>query len=253
MLAWDLIELDGLTAEGASIGPFLQQLESRGFHCHRRVAANTWRIALPPTMEQYVQTLSKPSRRKMRTALKRLASSECEATFATTEADFDRLWPALVQLHERRRHTLGERECFSCDDFSRFLRTAAQAFRRAGALDLVCVSLAGTPVATELCFRGESTTFAYQTGVNPDALRENPGWLVNAASIQRAIELGQRAFDLCRGDNDYKRHMGAEPAPCLRIRAVPPRLRSQLWDAALVTQTTVKEWLKAGLVMTGMR
>ena len=76
-----------------------------------------------------------------------------------------------------------------------------------GLLDLVCVTIAKRPVAIEICFRGEPTTFAYQVGIEPDSLRENPGWLANTASIQRAISLQQTGFDLCRGDEQYKRHL----------------------------------------------
>lgn len=250
---WDLLEFEGLAHDGPAMAALLTRLEERGFHCHRSTPLNTWRIELPSNMEEYVGGLSKSSRRKMRSVLKRLASDPLEVAFVETEADFEQIWPAFVQLHQRRRASLGEDGCFSREVMGGFLEEIARESHRAGMLDLACVRLAGRPIASELCFRGATTTFAYQIGVDPDFLDENPGWLVNAASIQRAIQMGQRGFDLCRGDNEYKHRLGAAPQPCESCRIVPPRLRSQLWDAALVTQTMVKGWVKAGLVMTGIR
>ncbi len=250
---WDLLEFNGMDVHAPTMDVFLTELQASDFNCHRRSPVNTWRIPLPPTMEEYMSHLSKPSRRKVRSALKRFESCECRVTFADTDKEFAQIWPAFVLLHQRRRQSLGDPGCFTEKAFGDFLYEAANEFRRNGKLDLACITLDNKPIATELCFRGESITFAYQIGIDPDALPENPGWLVNTASIQRAIELGQSAFDLCRGDQEYKHHLGAQPHPCEECRVVPPKLRSQLWDAALVTQTAVKDWLKAGLSISGIR
>jgi CelD/BcsL family acetyltransferase involved in cellulose biosynthesis len=65
---------------------------------------------------------------------------------------------------------------------------------------------------------------------------------VNAASIRRAIELGLTSFDLCRGDAEYKRQLGAAPTVCKKLRIVPPRLRSRFLNTAMTTGAAVKHW-----------
>ena len=250
---WSLIELEGMSATSPANDRFLARLKENDFHNHCSAPVNTWRLPLPPNIDAYTASLSKSSRRKVRAALKQLATPNCRVTFTETEEDFERLWSVLVQLHQRRRNSLGDAGCFDRRTHAQFLYETAREWARTGLLDLACVSLDDRPIAAELCFRGDSTTFAYQIGIDPDYLHENPGWLVNTASIQRAIALGQSWYDLCRGDEEYKHHMGARPQPCGSCRIVPPRLRSQLWDVALLTQTTVKDWLKTGLFLTGMR
>ena len=107
---------------------------------------------------------------------------------------------------------------------------------------MVCVKHAGRPIASEICFRSPLGTYAYQIGIDPDSLKQNPGWLVNAASIRLAIQQGLSYFDFCRGDFDYKRQMGAKPVVCRRLRMVPPRLRSQVLNAVITNGTAVKNW-----------
>ena len=250
---WSLMELSGVDGDCPTLQAFLQKLQQHGFIARQQSLVNTWLVPLPAHIDDYIQTLSKPCRRKVRGALKRFKTSDCDVSLADSDEDFERIWDAFVDLHQRRRNSLGEAGCFASDRFTHFLFDAAKTFRSAGLLDLVCVTIAKRPVAIEICFRGEPTTFAYQVGIEPDSLRENPGWLANTASIQRAISLQQTGFDLCRGDEQYKRHLGAQAKPCVEIRVVPPELRSQLWNAALVSRSTVQDWLKTSLSVTGIR
>ena len=143
---------------------------------------------------------------------------------ANNEATFESNWSNFTSLHQRRRQSLGQSGCFSNATFTRFLYDVAKHFHQAGLLDLVCISVDNRPIAAEICFRDRASSFAYQIGIDPDALEHNPGWLVNTASIRNAIELGLSSFDLCRGDAEYKRQLGATPTVCKKLRIVPPRL-----------------------------
>lgn len=250
---WDLIELDGLDSECTALRTFLQCMEANGFGIRLSSKVSTWRVPMPNSIEAYAAQLSKQSRRKIRTALKRFDANECQVTIATNKAEFRAIWEQLIELHQRRRNSLGDPGCFASCTFSEFLYDVASRFWGQQRLDLIRVSIGDWVIATELCFRGSETTFAYQLGIAPDSLRENPGWLANAAAIRLAMAQGQSSFDWCRGDEDYKRRLGAKPRICLHCRVVPPVFRSQLWNAALIGQSTVKEWLKTGLNVTGIR
>src|SRR5262249_48782604 len=96
-------------------------------------------------------------------------------------------------------------------------------------------------------------TYEYQVGIDPESLAEYPGWLVNSAAIRHAIENKRKGFDLLRGDEPYKSHLGAEPRACKELRIVPNRLRSQLWHKAWRTGNTMKDWLKNSLCLAGIR
>ena len=74
-------------------------------------------------------------------------------------------------------------------------------------------------------------------------MADEPGHLITAATVKRAIEQGGRAVDFLRGDEPYKPHFRAIARPLLALRVVPnrtmPRLRNRLWLAG----RSVKHWL----------
>ena len=89
----------------------------------------------------------------------------------------------------------------------------------------------------------QSVTYVYQAGIDPARLDEEPGHLITAAVVKRAIEQGGRAIDFLRGDEPYKAHFRAVARPLLALCVVPnrtlPRLRNNLWLAG----RSVKRWL----------
>src|SRR5262249_25916433 len=142
---------------------------------------------------------------------------------------------------------------FAGEAFGKFLHEVSQEFFRSDRLCMIRTEFAGKTIAVGLNFRGGKVTYAYQVGIDPESLAENPGWLVHAALIQHAIATGQSGIDFLRGDEPYKAHLRAQPRPCKEIRVVPSRLRSQLWHAAWRTGTTVKDLLKTSLTLVGIR
>jgi len=221
---------------------------------HARPGLSCWRILLPPTWEAYLSMLSKPTRRRVRWAEKKLRDTKnCSVKVVRNEAELESAWRVLVDLHQRRRGSLGQAGCFSSDRFGCFLKEVASRLLSSGDLHMAWVEVQGRPIAAGLNLRGGKVTYAYQVGIDPDALEQNPGWLVNTAAIRQAIEEGHHGFDLLRGDEPYKGHLRAEPRAVHEIRIVPDRLRSQLLHTAWRTGTTVKDWLKTGLALTGMR
>ena len=238
----DLLQLDGVDGSCPTFEAFTIQLEHFHFAIHDQSTVHTWRIDLPPSMDAYLAMLSKPSRRKVREALKRFATATFSVDLGESERSFNENWSKLTNLHQRRRQSLGECGCFTSTAFSQFLREVARQFHQMGRLDLACISSPSGPIAAEICFRDCKSSFAYQIGIEPDALVHNPGWLVNTASIQHAIDLGLSSFDLCRGDSEYKRHLGASPKICRKLRIVPPCLRSQFLNTAIATGSAVKHF-----------
>src|SRR5204862_188900 len=141
-------------------------------------------------------------------------------------------WRIFIDLHQRRRQSLGERGCFSCERFNRFLRAATERLMAAGSARLLWIEKDGRPLASELHLCSDETTYAYQVGISPDDLAENPGWLVNTAALRCALAAGHTGFDLLRGDEPYKSHLGAEPRGTTDFRIASRRVGSQLRNSA---------------------
>jgi len=150
----------------------------------------------------------------------------------------------LVDLHQRRRVGLGEAGRFACPRFHAFLHEAAERLLARDQLRLFWVELDGRPAAAEFQIACGQVTYAYQAGVDPELLDLEPGRVITIATIQRAIDEGQRAMDLLRGDEPYKAHWRAEPRPTHHLRIVPPRAAARLRHGLWTAGSNVKQWFR---------
>lgn len=253
-LAWDLLQLSGLVVGDEPVTQLAQSLTTAGLTVRERPGLNCWRIALPSEWENYIESLSKSHRKQVRRVDRRLVESgeatlHCVRELATLPQGLE----ILIDLHQRRRHSLGEPGCFADPRFTGFLQTAAPRLLALGMLRLYWVELGGKPVAAEFQLAGGGVTFAYQAGVDPDMLDEEPGRIINIATLKQAILDGQQGFDFLRGDEPYKAHWRAEPQPCLELRIVPRKTAAQLRHGMWLAGDAVKQMIKNGLNLTGAK
>ncbi len=247
-LQWDLISLAGVDFEDQAIKQLTDCLAGRGCTVHRQSKANCWRLDLPATWEEYLNTLSRSYRRQIR----RLEHDYFESGRAVLRVierldDLPRAMDLLVDMHQRRRSSLGEPGCFASERFTAFFHGALPQLMKQGQLQFYLLELDGRPVAAEYDLTGGGALYGYQAGVEPETLEFQPGKLLNLAIIRRAIEQGYRIFDFLRGDEPYKAHFRATPRPSMEIRFVPPhpaaRLRHNIWLAGC----QMKQWIKKGV------
>ncbi len=250
---WDLIEIDGWDGNDLGNQALLSRLQQHGCTVHNRSTVSTWRIALPVDLTDYPTQLSKSSRRKVRTAMQQLDAGQFTVQWSDHPTDLQSIWACLVDLHQQRRTSLGDAGCFADLRFTHFLWDAVMAAYPTGQLDLAAVWDGNRAIAAEIAFRGGAITYVYQIGTNPAALKTNPGWLANLALIRRASADGLTHVDLCRGDSEYKRYLGAAPTECVHYRIAAPRVKARLLDTALVAGSLVKDWYRTNLETSGIR
>lgn len=242
---WDAIDFTSIGADCAGLCSLSEALKS--LECQVQHAANEsrWAIPLPEDWEAFLALQSKSHRKQLRRLERRVLETE-QATWhlVETSQQFDVAWPILVDLHQRRRISLGEPGCFASQRWADFHREIARKLLDSGELRLSWLEIADQPVAAEYHFAGESATWAYQGGVDPDRIDEEPGKLSMIRTLQHSIEQGHRAFDLMRGDEPYKAHWRAQPTETFDIQVVSSRsaaiLRNQafgvLQNAARLTR-----------------
>jgi CelD/BcsL family acetyltransferase involved in cellulose biosynthesis len=134
--------------------------------------------------------------------------------------------------------------------FAAFLYEVSERLFDQGLLHLYLLDLDGRPVAAEFQVCCGQGIYAYQSGIEPDALPHQPGRLITLATLQAAIADGRRTFDFLRGDEPYKAHWRARPRPADSLFLVPnsraARLEHQLWLA----RDAMKHWVKRRLGAT---
>lgn len=251
---WDLLELASVGVHDPVVNDLAQRLADRGCWPHRRRGPNCWRVQLPATWDDYLAMLSKSHRKQVRRLERRaLESGRAVLHTAGNEAELAEGLDILFHLHERRQQSLGRTGCFSDPRFAAFHREVASLLLASGKLRLHWLLLDGRPVAAEYHFAGDGVVYAYQSGIEPEALHEEPGHLAAIATLKLAITQGYRAFDFLRGDEPYKAHWRAQPLPTCELRTAAnhaaAQLRYRTWAAGqnlIELAQRGKRWLSAG-------
>ena len=260
---WELLELTGVGADDANVVLLVGRLVEAGARVHRREGSRCWRIELPASWDEYLEGMSRSHRKQVRRVERRMLESG-RAVLHTADAEsLDGAMGILVDLHQRRRQSLAQPGCFASASFSGFLHESAARLLASGRLELHWIEIDGRPVAAEFHLLGDhvvgnhqvggGVVYAYQAGVDPEALADEPGRIINIAAIRRAIELGRRGFDFLRGDEPYKAHWRAVPRATLDLRIVPPAASARLRHGVWLAGDAVKQLIKTGLNLAGMR
>jgi CelD/BcsL family acetyltransferase involved in cellulose biosynthesis len=115
-----------------------------------------------------------------------------------------------------------------------------------GQLRVSWMELDGSPAAAEYHVADAKATYAYQGGVDPDRLDEEPGRLSTILCLRAAIEEGHSQIDFLRGDEPYKAHWRATPHATFDYRVIPnrrlARLRGRVWNVA----DMIGDWARIG-------
>ncbi len=224
---WDRLELIGIDATDEAVGRLLENLQAHGNVVHHCPTFNGWRVALPATWDEYLMILSKPHRNRLRRAYRNyFETGRVKVRHAHTPDEIAQAFAILIQLHQGRWKFRGQPGCFASSTFEAFHREISARLMSVGRAAVNWLELDGRPLAAEYQLIGDDITFAYQSGIDTGRLDDKPGHLANMASLKRAIEQGQYAYDFLRGDEPYKAHWRAAPRPMFSVpRGAGPRGR----------------------------
>ncbi len=244
-VAWDRLDLAAIDTNDPAVHCLIDNLAQSGCGVTQQDAVATWAVELPPTWDEYLATISKSHRKQLRQLERRVLESDRAVWHRVqSPAELAEAWAILVDLHQRRRKSLGEHGCFASRHFHDFHRDLAARLLTRDALRLSWLELDGSPAAAEYHFAGGDTTYAYQGGVDPDRLAEEPGRLSNILWMRAAIGEGHRTVDFLRGDEVYKAHWRATPQATKNVRITPPRRLARFRGDVLTATGRMTDWVR---------
>jgi hypothetical protein len=252
-IEWDVLELCGVVPNDRAVNRLVQQLSEYGNNVYARAGFGCWRIELPRRWDDYLGRLSKSHRKQVRRAARQLARRRVVTHYAKSAEELQMGFEVLVQLHQRRWQSLGQRGCFDLPGFLPFHREVSLRLFGEGCVDLTWLALDGRPLAAEYHLLGNDTVYAYQSGIDPDRLEDDPGRLAVTATMQRSIERGFRSYDFLRGDEPYKAHWRAQRQTTAEIRVVPQHAAARVRQGVWTATDRVKSWIKSGLELARLR
>jgi hypothetical protein len=245
-IEWDQVELTGVLPGDFAVNSLCAHLVDGGCWVDKKPLASSWRIDLSEGWESYLSKLSKSHRKDVRRVQRSLESGEFTHHRLTEADQFDNVWHMLVDLHTRRRQSLGDQGCFASTRFHDMHQSLAKRWLSTGNLELTWVAQGGEPLAVEYQFRTEQGIFAYQSGIDPTRLSTEPGRISMVAMLLSALERGITTIDLLRGDEPYKPHWRAEPRGLTTVQIVHNRTLAKARFQIKQTGSNLKRWIKMG-------
>jgi CelD/BcsL family acetyltransferase involved in cellulose biosynthesis len=242
---WDALVLLPTLADDRAMAALAAEFAARGNTVWQRPAMPCWRSELAPSWDQFVRQLSK-SRRQRLAQLKRkyFDTGRVQTRTVAEPAQLDAAFSMFVDMHQRRRQSLGQPGCYSSPRFAEFHAEVSRRFAADGKLRLLWTELDGRPIGAEYDFIDGNTVYYYSTGVEPAATADHPGWLAMIGSLRRAIDDGCRWFDFLRGDEAYKCSWGAKPIATVETHIVARRAVARLRHRAWLSRQHVRQWIK---------
>lgn len=252
--SWDLIRFDAIEEDDLMMRLLQEQLVARGCRASRRAYTNAWRLSLPTSWDDYLAMLSKGHRKEVRRLVRDYFDTGRVVRRTVTDlSEVDRGILILVDLHQRRRQSLGEKGLFLSTYYASFHLDVIPRLLAEGRLRLDWIELDGTPLAVEYQVLGGDTVFAYQSGLDPKQLDIGPGRLSAIAALRASIDEGRATYDWLRGDEPYKAHFRGEPRPLVNLRMVPDRAIAKLREGLNRAAGSAKAVVKSGMKWAGVR
>ena len=242
--SWDMIDLTGAVQGDAAVETLVRMAEEANWSVGRRTTMSCWRLSLPETWDEYLSRLSKSHRKQLRRIIQRkLETGDVVLREPADRNEFASALERLIELHQARWEAVGEAGAFGRSEFRRFVEEIASTWFDEGHCRIFELIAGDATVAAEIHFTWDGISFAYQSGVDPEARSMQAGSMLNAAIIHRLISEGWNTLDFLRGDEPYKAHFRAVPTPLVAWRLSAPRAPARLRHTAWVAAHTLKGWI----------
>lgn len=240
----ELVELEGHVANAPGVAALQDALAQVGWSEEIAALEGCWVVPLPLQWDDYVAGLNHRGRRRARQAIKLRDQGRVHFELVRDPAGIERHWPDFIRLHQNRRHEKGESGCFADKSFEQFLELAVRRLAQQNQVALAGLVHEGQWIAAALQLLGSETRYLYQTGMDSQFTKLEPGHVINALMLQHTLVEGGRTFDFLRGNEPYKARWNAEPTPLVRTRLWNPCLSALVRSQLAAAGRRMKQWLK---------
>lgn len=218
---WDLLDLEGLSREGALAAALDRQWLPRAARLPARAVPSPYvdLRSRDPAKLLPSRNLRQQVGRGYRTA----ARTGGGLTLSTTPRDVVAALPELMRLHQER--FAGVSQVFATPQRRTFHLEAAGRLADAGMARVYRLEADGVDAALLYAFRLGDRLYYYSLGMRPD-VGLSPGRTLLGQSILSAAEEGLAEFDLLRGEHAFKLRFASGTRQDLHVRLLRPGVRS---------------------------
>lgn len=203
---WDRLEFGDLV-QNSFVPGALAGLENRyRLTVRRSLGDRCPYLALPAKWDDLLRSMKAKRRSFIKTKRERLLS-KCRVEFVrdSSPQHVSEQLEILEKLHKLARERKGQQGNFVLPAYRDFHRDVALRVAVAGYLYMARLECDGLPTAIVYGFIMNKRLFYYQTGFDPDWMKDGVGSILLAMVVEDAIERFQATeFDFLRGTEDYK-------------------------------------------------
>lgn len=190
-----------------------------GFTLTDEVSAQSGRVPLAKTWDDYLATLPGKERKELKRKVKN-AKERAGARLSVTTTE-----PALSQELERvfrfMESSGGAKGRKARWTYRPMFRRIAAGLAGAGQLKVYSLYLEDKHAAGLVCFPSPNGPLLWAAGFEPEFAKWSPGIVLFALAMQDAIAGGAKYFDLLRGQMRYKSELGATDYALHRLTLRP--------------------------------
>ncbi len=214
---WEYLEFRGISEFSPTSRHFRNSMETLGLHVSQETEEPCLYLPLPSTWEGFLQILNSKDRHELKRKIRRL---EREAHCTVEWAKASTLQESMEIFFDLHRKSGAEKAGFMTPVMKAYFRDLAAKMLEEGWLQLSFLRIDGQPAASFFSFDFNHTEYVYNSGYDPEFGRLSPGIVLMARCIQRAIEQGVQNFNLLKGREEYKYHLGGREEKVYRLQVV---------------------------------
>ena len=205
---WEEIKLESLLEMSPTLTYISSLGKDLGYRVEQHEEDSLMGVTLPDTWDEYLTGLRKKDRHELRRKLRRLESQavfriqQLTDPYSISDAMDDFLRLMAQSREEKSQFLTAQRETF----FRQMFLELAQ--RKL--LQLFFLEIDGVKTAATVCFDYNNVLSLYNSGHNTDYAILGTGFILKALCLKKAICERKDYFDLLRGTEPYKQHLGAK-------------------------------------------
>jgi CelD/BcsL family acetyltransferase involved in cellulose biosynthesis len=233
---WDVVEFGKLPADTPTAEELTVRFAGAGFATTESVAAACPYCELPASYEEYVATLKRRLRKKIRQTRRWVADEPDSRRLAVTSTESDSLaaLASLIRIHQARWEGKGYPGAFADPRVVRFHERVVREAGAAGCLRMFVLSDGDDTIAVSYDFHVGSTVQAYLSSFDERWAEASPGVLLRSYVIEHSISEGANRFDFLEGEEDYKAAWCPSRRQNLRLAVFNRTLAGRMSHARLI-------------------
>lgn len=214
---FDKINLCNIPDDSALLTRWPGILQSCGFKVKIEQQEVCPVIPLPGSWDDYLSQLDKKQRHELRRKIRR-AGQQVDWYIVGPEHDLDQELTAFMAL--MAASSPEKAKFLKNTQNAAFFRAIAPRLQAAGWLQLAFLTVGEERAAAYFNLDWHHRVMVYNSGQDIERFGAlSPGIVLLAFTIRHAIETGHTEFDMLRGNETYKYHMGGQDTPVCKLLA----------------------------------